>query len=85
MLLNFLLNLKCILVTASSVNNAVLNCREKFGLHSIDFNDPNRPRTAKMSSYVYNNIITTRKINRDFTPTGFNPCDFDVIPEMERP
>ncbi|KAI4468951.1 glycosyl hydrolase [Holotrichia oblita] len=57
---------------------------EKFGLHSIDFDDPDRARTPKMSSHVYRNIINTRQIDRDFTPAGFVQCDFDVIPEMKK-
>jgi beta-glucosidase len=30
-----------------------------FGMHYVDFDDPDRPRTRKLSSYVYNNIITS--------------------------
>ena len=32
--------------------------REKFGLHSVDFNDPERPRTPKASSKYLKEIIT---------------------------
>ncbi|GJQ82457.1 hypothetical protein Trydic_g11868 [Trypoxylus dichotomus] len=54
---------------------------EKFGLHSVDFNDPERPRVPKMSSYIYRHIIENRRIDRGYTPTGFTACDFDDIPE----
>ncbi|KAI8514032.1 hypothetical protein Bbelb_083560 [Branchiostoma belcheri] len=30
---------------------------ERFGLHYVDFNDPNRPRTAKQSAGVYRDIV----------------------------
>ena len=36
----------------------ILKCREKFGLHSVDFNDPERPRTPKASSKYLKEIIT---------------------------
>ncbi|GJQ82458.1 hypothetical protein Trydic_g11869 [Trypoxylus dichotomus] len=54
---------------------------EKFGLHSVNFDDPDRPREAKMSSHVYRNIIKTRRINRSFTPPGYDECDFNIIPD----
>ncbi len=30
--------------------------REKFGLHYVDFNDPERPRTPKASAAFYNKL-----------------------------
>jgi len=35
---------------------------EKFGLFHVDFNDPERKRTAKKSSEVYSKIIKSNKI-----------------------
>ncbi|KAI8492837.1 hypothetical protein Bbelb_294340 [Branchiostoma belcheri] len=30
---------------------------ERFGLHYVDFNDPNRPRTPKQSASFYKDVI----------------------------
>jgi len=30
---------------------------EQFGLHHVDFEDPERPRTSKMSSLFYKNLV----------------------------
>jgi hypothetical protein len=35
---------------------------EKFGLFHVDFNDPDRKRTAKKSAEIYSQIITSSKI-----------------------
>jgi len=35
---------------------------EKFGLFQVDFNDPNRKRTAKKSAKIYSQIIKSNKI-----------------------
>jgi beta-glucosidase/6-phospho-beta-glucosidase/beta-galactosidase len=35
---------------------------EKFGLFHVDFNDPDRKRTAKKSANVYSQIIKSNKI-----------------------
>jgi beta-glucosidase/6-phospho-beta-glucosidase/beta-galactosidase len=35
---------------------------EKFGLFHVDFNDPERKRTAKKSAEVYSQIIKRNKI-----------------------
>ncbi|KAK9687258.1 Glycosyl hydrolase family 1 [Popillia japonica] len=48
---------------------------QKFGLYSVDFDDPARPRTPKMSAFVFKNIIQERKINWTYTPEGFGKCD----------
>jgi beta-glucosidase/6-phospho-beta-glucosidase/beta-galactosidase len=36
--------------------------REKFGLFHVDFNDPDRKRTAKKSAEVYSQITKSNKI-----------------------
>jgi beta-glucosidase/6-phospho-beta-glucosidase/beta-galactosidase len=35
---------------------------DKFGLLRVDFNDPERKRTAKKSAEVYSQIITSNRI-----------------------
>ncbi|KAK3933253.1 Lactase-phlorizin hydrolase [Frankliniella fusca] len=37
----------------------------KFGLHYVDFSDPNRPRTPKMSAAFYKKLIRDRKVPKD--------------------
>ncbi|XP_034235648.1 myrosinase 1-like [Thrips palmi] len=37
----------------------------KFGIYHVDFEDPNRPRTQKMSAKFYQRLIATRKVPRD--------------------
>ncbi|KAK9687259.1 Glycosyl hydrolase family 1 [Popillia japonica] len=54
---------------------------QKFGLYSVDFDDPARPRTPKMSAFVFKNIIRERKINWTYTPDGFRPCERSKIKE----
>ncbi|XP_069695501.1 myrosinase 1-like isoform X2 [Periplaneta americana] len=39
---------------------------ERFGLYHVDFQDPTRPRTAKESSKVFKEIMSTRKIPERF-------------------
>lgn len=38
---------------------------EKFGLYSVDFEDPDRPRTAKVSATYIKNVIATRCLVRE--------------------
>ena len=47
---------KCFLIKKNNILKII--CREKFGLHSVDFNDPERPRTPKASSKYLKEIIT---------------------------
>ncbi|XP_052128312.1 myrosinase 1 [Frankliniella occidentalis] len=37
----------------------------KFGLYQVDFTDPQRPRTPKMSAAFYKKLIETRKVPKD--------------------
>lgn len=37
----------------------------KFGLYHVDFTDPKRPRTPKMSSVFFKQLIATRRVPRD--------------------
>ena len=41
-------------------------CSVKFGLYDVDFNDPDRKRTAKKSAEVYSQIIKNKKIPDEF-------------------
>ncbi|KAF2904362.1 hypothetical protein ILUMI_01820 [Ignelater luminosus] len=38
---------------------------QKFGLHHIDFDDPDRPRTPKQSAKMYKDIISHRRLTVD--------------------
>ena len=40
-----------------TIFNSFMPCREKFGLHSVDFNDPTRQRTPKASSKYVRDIF----------------------------
>ncbi|KAI4468949.1 glycosyl hydrolase [Holotrichia oblita] len=51
---------------------------QKFGLYSVNFDDPTRPRTPKMSAFVFKNIIRERKINWIYTPEGFKQCERSI-------
>lgn len=43
--------------------------REKFGLYHVDFNDPNRKRTAKASAKAYSRIAKTNVVDWNHIPT----------------
>lgn len=40
--------------------------RVRFGIHRVDFNDPNRPRTPKRSAEAYKEIIRNNGFPRKF-------------------
>ncbi|GJQ82453.1 hypothetical protein Trydic_g11865 [Trypoxylus dichotomus] len=56
---------------------------ERFGIYHVDFEDDDRPRTRKMSSHVYENIIRTKKIDWDYPVPGFPACDWGGEEEDE--
>lgn len=41
---------------------------EKFGLYHVDLNSVNKTRTAKMSAKVYNRIVETHRIDKNYMP-----------------
>lgn len=49
---------------------------QRYGLYHVDFEDPERPRTPKMSAHVFANIIKTKRIDWDFTPKEFEKCEW---------
>ncbi|XP_075972009.1 myrosinase 1-like [Anticarsia gemmatalis] len=44
----------------------------KFGLYQVDFEDPNRPRTPKLSAKNYRNIVRTRRIDFNYIKPPLN-------------
>lgn len=51
---------------------------EKFGLYHVDFKDPNRKRTPKLSALVFSHIAKTKQVDRNYRPPA------DVIAESFR-
>lgn len=43
--------------------------REKFGLYHVNFNDPQRKRTPKISAHVFAHICKTHTIDWNYRPT----------------
>ncbi len=41
--------------------------RERFGMHYVDFSDPERPRTPKESANVYAQIVADNGFNSGLT------------------
>lgn len=41
---------------------------ETFGLYHVDFNSPQKTRSAKMSAKVYKKIVETNQIDRNYKP-----------------
>lgn len=46
---------------------------ERFGLHYVDFNDPERPRIPKASALYYKKIITDNGFVKEDTTTSPSP------------
>ena len=53
---------------------------EKFGLYHVDFNDPQRKRTPKISARVYAHICKTHTIDWNYRPA----LDTEQIHAMSR-
>ena len=51
----------------------IILCREKFGLHSVDFEDPERPRTAKASAAFISKIAADNGFVQGNRAVGSNP------------
>ncbi|XP_009872454.1 PREDICTED: lactase-phlorizin hydrolase, partial [Apaloderma vittatum] len=65
----------------------------KFGLHHVNFEDSNRPRTPKASAYFYSGVIEkngfpSKVLDRSSTPVGFDiptPSKLPSLPASEVP
>lgn len=53
---------------------------EKFGLYHVDFNDPQRKRTPKISARVFSHICKTHTIDWNYRPS----LDIEQIHAMSR-
>ena len=56
---------------------------EKFGLFHVDFNDPERKRTAKNSSEVYSKIIKSNKIPDELLSVEISQLNRDTVGRTE--
>ncbi|XP_028166104.1 myrosinase 1-like [Ostrinia furnacalis] len=43
----------------------------RFGLYLVDFNSPNKTRTAKHSAKLYSSVVSTRRLPADYDPEDF--------------
>ncbi|KAH9490978.1 hypothetical protein Btru_032374 [Bulinus truncatus] len=43
---------------------------ERFGLHYVDFKDPNRPRTPKASAYFFKTLLADKGFKHGYTQSG---------------
>ena len=57
--------------------------REKFGLFQVDFNDPDRKRTAKKSAEVYSQIIKSNKIPVELLSVEISQWRRDTVDSTE--
>jgi len=56
---------------------------EKFGLFQVDFNDPNRKRTAKKSAEIYSQIIKSNKIPAELLSVEDSQWRSDAVGRSE--
>jgi len=56
---------------------------EKFGLFHVDFNDPDRKRTAKKSAEVYSQIIKSNKIPAELLSVEISQWSSDTVGSTE--
>jgi len=55
----------------------------KFGLFHVDFNDPERKRTAKKSAEVYSQIIKSNKIPAELLKAAVTQWHSDTVGSSE--
>jgi len=56
---------------------------DKFGLFHVDFNDPERKRTAKKSAEVYSQIIKSNKIPVELLNVEISQWRSDIVGSTE--